>query len=98
MRNLPILPEQASNFAMQLDALFWVVTLLKLAFTLLVAILILVLAVRYRRGSKVDRSKPVHTSHVLELSWSVGPLLLGLAVFVWAAKLFSQMYGRAPAN
>jgi cytochrome c oxidase subunit 2 len=98
MRNLPILPDQASNFAMQSDALFWVLTLLTLAFTLLVGVLILVLAVRYRRGSKVDRSKPVHTSHILELSWSIGPLLLGLAVFVWAAKLFSSMYGRAPAN
>ncbi len=98
MKNFPIFPEQASALAAQSDALFWVLTLLTVAFTLLVAALVVFLSYRYRRGSKVDRSRQVHTSHVLELSWSVGPLFIGLAVFVWAAKLYAQMYGTAPKD
>jgi len=98
MKNFPIFPEQASQIAAQSDALFWVLTLLTVAFTLLVAGIVIFLGLRYRRGNNVDRSRQIHHSHVLELSWSVGPLLIGLAVFVWAAKLYVQMYGAAPAD
>ena len=59
MRNLPILPEQASNFAMQSDALFWVLTLLTLAFTLLVGVLVLVLAALTRTALIALRLTPV---------------------------------------
>src|SRR5215213_4846659 len=98
MRELPILPEQASNFAVESDALYWVLTLLTAVFTLIVFGLVAFLAVRYRRGNRVDRSNPVHHSSILEMSWSIGPLILGLAVFVWSAKLFAQMYGEAPKD
>ena len=98
MRNLPIIPEQASNFAGESDALYFTLTLLTTIFTLLVFGLVIFLAVRYRRGNRVDRSNPVHHSSVLEMSWSIGPMILGLMVFVWSAKLFAQMYGAAPKD
>jgi cytochrome c oxidase subunit 2 len=98
MRDLPIFPEQASNFAAESDALYYVLTLLTVVFTLIVFVLVAILAVRYRRGNRVDRSNPVHHSSILEMSWSILPLILGLAVFVWSAKLFAAMYGQAPAN
>jgi cytochrome c oxidase subunit 2 len=98
MNNLPLVPPQASDWAGPIDALFWTLNLLTIAFTALVAILVIALAIRYRRGNPVDRSNPVHTSHVLELSWSIGPMFLGLAMFVWAAKLYAGMYGNPPAD
>jgi cytochrome c oxidase subunit 2 len=98
MRNLPLMPEQASTFAWQSDALFFTLLALTLVFTVIVGILIAFFAVRYRRGNRVDRSKPAHHSTVLELSWSIGPLFLALGVFIWAAKLFATMFGPAPAN
>jgi cytochrome c oxidase subunit II len=98
MRGLPIFPDQASNFAVESDALYYTLSLLSAVFTLLVFGLVLWLAVKYRRGNRVDRSNPVHHSSILEMSWSIGPLILGLAVFVWSAKLFAQMYGQAPKD
>lgn len=98
MRGLPILPEQASNFAVESDALYYTLTLLTAVFTLIVFGLVIFLAVRYRRGNQVDRSNPVHHSSILEMSWSIGPMILGLAVFVWSARLFAQMYGVPPKN
>ena len=46
---------------------------LTIFFTVAVMIALLFFAIRYRRGAKVDRSNPVHTSHTLELAWSVPP-------------------------
>ncbi len=96
MRNLPLMPEQASTFAWELDALFFTLLALTLVFTILVGILIAFFAVRYRRGNRVDRSKPAHHSTILELSWSIGPMFLALGVFIWAAKLFATMFGPPP--
>lgn len=98
LRNLPIAPEQASNFALQSDALFFTLLALTLVFTFLVGVGIAYFSIKYRRGNRVDRSRPVHHSTVLELSWSIGPLILGLAVFIWAAKLFATMMGPAPKD
>jgi cytochrome c oxidase subunit 2 len=97
-KNLPIIEAQASSFAGEIDALFFVFLALTIVFTVLVGAMVAFLAVRYRRGSRVDRSRPPHHSTVLELSWSVGPLILALGMFVWSAKLFAVMFGPAPAN
>lgn len=98
MRNLPLMPEQASKFAEDLDPLFWVLVLLTVAFTGIVLVLLLYFAVKYRRGNKVDRSRPVNEHHLLEFAWSFIPLILGLGVFVWGAKLFANVFGPAPPN
>jgi cytochrome c oxidase subunit 2 len=90
-RNIPLMPEQASTFAHDVDILFFVLVALTLVFTLIVAVMIFVLSIRYRRGAKVDRSRPVDHSLPLELSWSLIPLALGLAIFVWGAKLFAEV-------
>src|SRR5258708_39837895 len=98
MRNLPLMPEQASKFAEDVDPLFWVLVLLTVAFTGIVMVLLIYFAVRYRRGSKVDRSRPVNEHHLLEFTWSFIPLGLGLGVFVCGAKLFANVFGPAPPN
>lgn len=97
IKNLPILPDQASTFASEYDLLFWTLTALTIVFTTLVLLMLIILSLRYRRGAQVDRSRPVHHDIRLELTWSLGPLLIGLGVFVWAAWLFPRAY-RPPAN
>jgi cytochrome c oxidase subunit 2 len=97
MGNLPFRPVAASAFADDVDKLFFTLVALTIIFTVLVGGLLIFLTVRYRRGSKVDRSRPVTHNTLLELSWSVGPLILALGVFVWSAKLFAEPFA-TPKN
>ena len=95
--NFPFLPERASTFSDQIDALGFILTSLTIFFTALVFSLLIFFAVRYRRGSKVSRSKPQHHNLALELTWSGIPLVLGLAVFFLAMIPFTQIFN-PPAN
>ncbi|HEV2473028.1 MAG TPA: cytochrome c oxidase subunit II [Chthonomonadales bacterium] len=92
-----LMPEAASTFASKFDVLFFVLLALLFIFTGTVALIILILGFRYRRGSKADRSNPPEGHIGLELIWSVGPLILGLGVFLWGAILFAQVR-QPPAN
>ena len=74
--NFPLWPEQASTFARDVDLIAYVLIGLTLFFTLAVMVVLVFFSIRYRRGARVDRSNPVHTSHTLELAWSVPPLSL----------------------
>lgn len=95
MSSLNVLPEQASAFAAQVDYLIWVLTGLSVFFTVLVVGLVVFLSIRYRKGTKVDRylESPDHTG--LELTWTIIPTIMALAVFVWAAWLFG-IYAQVP--
>ena len=96
-RNIQFMPEQASDFAAPIDLLFFVLTALTVVFTALVVALVLFFSIKYRRGAKVDRSNPLYHDTRLELAWSVGPLVLGLLVFLWGAKLFADIR-QPPSN
>lgn len=85
-KNFPMAPPQASEHAGHYDNLFGVITLLTIIFTVLVGIAVLVLALRYKAGSKVDRTNPPTHSVGLELLWTGVPLMLALAIFGWSAS------------
>lgn len=91
MGNFALRPDNASNFANENDALFGILTLLTVVFSVIVMALVVYFAVRYRKGSNVDRSHRKHEHLMLEITWSVIPLILGLGVFAWGAKLFVDM-------
>ena len=95
--NFPFFPQQASTFAAEIDVLYLTLWGLTLLFTAIVATLIFTFAIRYRKGSNVSRANLVHTSHSLELAWSIIPLILGLIIFAWGAKLYADVY-KVPAN
>lgn len=92
--NYPFMPEQASEFAKQVDAIFFVLTGLTILFTVIVLSFLIFLAVRYRAGNDVNRFQPRHSKwhSLLEVGWSLPPLFLGLAVFVWAAIPYTYIY------
>jgi len=91
MWNFPIAPPQASNFASEFDALFGLLTFLTIFFTAVVGLVVLFFVTKFRRGRTANRSAPVNDHLKLELVWTIIPTLLGLAVFVWGAKLYIQM-------
>ena len=95
--NFPFLPERASTFSNQIDALGFLLTALTIFFSALVFSLLIFFAVRYRRGNKVNRSKPQHHNLLMELTWSVIPLILGLTVFFLAMVPYTQVFN-PPAN
>jgi len=91
LSNFPLAPEQASNFAVEYDVIFYTLTILTVVFTVLVGALVLFFAIKYREGSKVDRSRPIYEHMPLELAWTIIPTILGLVMFFFGARLFVKM-------
>lgn len=92
MWNFPLFPEQASSFAGKVDALFLAELGVTLFFTALICILILSMAIRYRRGMAVDRSRPPLHSFKMEVLWIGIPLVLSIGMFVGGTEVFFEMY------
>lgn len=88
MRNIPIMPEQASEHAPRYDALFFTITGLAIFFTIVVAVLVIYLGKKYRKGTNVDRRNPVHHDSRMEAVMLGVPLLIGLGIFAWSAYNF----------
>ena len=97
MWNFPLFPDQASSGAWQVDALSFFEFAVAAFFTTLIFILIVGFTVRYRRGSKANRSNPPRMSHELEIFWFGVPLIIGLVMFAWGAILFYRLFD-PPAN
>lgn len=89
--NFPLAPPSASNFAQQHDFVFYTLCILSLIFTVLVAVGVIFFTVRYRAGNKVDRSRPMYENMKIELTLTFVPLLLGLVMFWFGARLFVEM-------
>lgn len=87
---IPLLPQQASSFAVEVDAIYLVLWALTIFFSFAVMATLVFLAYRYRRGSNADRSRPVHSDLRVELLWSIVPLIIGLIVFAWSANLYAR--------
>jgi cytochrome c oxidase subunit 2 len=91
MGSFPLFPVQASSFSAELDAIFWVTTALTAIFTSLASALILFFVLRYRAGSNVNRKNAPHENKLIEVLLLTVPLVLGLAMFFWNARLFAHM-------
>lgn len=89
--NFPLSPPSASNFSAEYDVLFYVLTGLTLFFSLVVGIAVIFFSVRYRKGSKADRSRPLYENLFLELTWTIVPLVLGLIMFYFGTSLYVKM-------
>jgi cytochrome c oxidase subunit II len=87
----PLLPERASSFAGEVDALFYFIVAVTIFFTVAVSIALLYFAVKYRRRSEADRPAEIHGSLALELTWTLIPLAIVVVMFVWGAKVFFHM-------
>ncbi|MCA1633178.1 MAG: cytochrome c oxidase subunit II [Acidobacteria bacterium] len=93
--SVPFAPEQASSFAGEVDALYLYLVLLTLAFTLLITAAIVFFAVKYRRRSPGELPRPRAGSLVLEVTWTIIPLMIAMTIFVWGASVYFRLY-RAP--
>jgi cytochrome c oxidase subunit 2 len=92
-----LLTQSASTIAQRTDRLFLALLLLCGAMALAIATLIVVFAIRYRRGAVVDRSHAPTQARALELTWTLTPLAIFLGIFVWSAIDYVSLV-RAPAD
>ncbi|HLK14344.1 MAG TPA: cytochrome c oxidase subunit II [Fimbriimonadaceae bacterium] len=94
MGNFPLAPPQASEFAHQIDPLFYALTAVCVFFGGITFLVVIYFSLRYKRGTKADRSNPKHEHLPLEISWSIFPLILALVFFWFGAKQF--IYAKTP--
>jgi cytochrome c oxidase subunit 2 len=77
--------------ASRVDALYFFLVGLTAFFSLLIAGLIVTYAVRYRRRTPDSVGARIHGGMVLEMTWTVIPLLITMVIFVWGAAVFFAM-------
>jgi cytochrome c oxidase subunit 2 len=89
--NFPFFPQQASEQAVQIDALYFFLVAVTGAFAVLVALLVVVFAVKFRRRHEDEVGDAIHGSLALELLWTIIPLGITMVMFVWGAQVFFHM-------
>src|SRR3982074_2454920 len=93
----PFIPESASTYSGDVDALYFYISGVTLFFTLLISFVIIFFVIRYRRRNPFEIPRPIEGSTKLETLWSVIPLVIAMSIFVWGAKVYFAQY-RPPKN
>ncbi|MEP7249549.1 MAG: cytochrome c oxidase subunit II [Spartobacteria bacterium] len=91
MDRFRLFPPEASTGASQVDWLYFGLTIMMLFFCIVVFLPIIYFCVRYRRGSKADRSNPSSGNNLLESGWTLFPLVVSLGFFAWGAIVYYQI-------
>jgi cytochrome c oxidase subunit 2 len=90
-------PARASAYAGHVDLLMWGFTVIVALLAGPVFLLILVFAIKYRRGQPADRDHAISRSLWIETSWAVIPFALTIGFFAYAAWMFFTLH-RPPAD
>jgi cytochrome c oxidase subunit 2 len=78
--------------ASEVDRLYWFIVGVTAFFAILVCVLVVYFAVRYRTQDPLKVGVPITGSIPLELAWSVIPFLISIVIFVWAAQVFFDLH------
>ncbi len=87
--HIPFWPESASTTAGRVDALYLFLVLVSAIMVVLIFTTLIVFAVKFRRR-RGQAAEQIEGSNILEITWSVIPLGVFLAFFVWGAVLYFQ--------
>lgn len=91
MWDFPLFPNSASTHAPKVDAVYIGLLIVSAAFTFAFAFFVLFFAVKYRRGSRADRSNIKDSSPVAEAIYITVPTLMGIGLFVWGAIVYFDL-------
>ena len=94
---LPLFPEQASNFAGTIDALMFFILVTSAFFAVLVTLVVLFFAVKFRRADEKEIGVPIRGSAALEAAWTIIPFLLAMGMYAWGAVVYVD-YRQAPPD
>jgi cytochrome c oxidase subunit 2 len=88
---VPLFPEQASTMAHRVDALFFFLCGVTGTMAILIAGLLCYFAFRYRRRRADERTPRIIGNDRLEWFWTIAPLFVFLAMFVWGASVYTSL-------
>jgi cytochrome c oxidase subunit II len=94
---LPLYPEQASNFAPNVDALMVYITAVCVFFAVGITAAIVLFFFKYHRKKPEDVGVPIHGDSRLEALWLVIPAVLALTMFAGGAIIYVQ-FRHAPMD
>src|SRR5258707_841483 len=89
--NFPFFPQQASEQAATIDALYFFLLAVTAFFAALIAILVAVFATKFHRKHDDEVGEVIHGSLALELLWTIIPLGITMVMFVWGAQVFTDL-------
>jgi cytochrome c oxidase subunit 2 len=92
-----LFPTQGSTLAGRVDNLYFFMLAVTLFFTVLVAALVVILAVKYRRRQVDEVGANIHGSTALEVIWTAIPLLIAMVMFVWGTSVYFAL-AKPPAE
>lgn len=93
----PFFPEAASTIAPRVDALYLFLVGLTAFMTILIATLVVVFMIKYKRRDPNSIGARIHGGMALEIIWSIIPLIIVMGIFVWATDIFFAI-ARPPAE
>ena len=93
----PLFPPSASSVATEVDLLYLFLVAVSAFFAVLVAALVIVFAIKYRRRHPAEVGADIHGSLALELTWTFIPFVLAMVMFFWGADLAFRL-ARPPVD
>ena len=91
MNDFPLFPEQASSVAPLVDGLYLSLVVVTGAVSLLIWIVIFYFAIKYRRRPDNELAQEQEPPAILEMTWTVVPLIIFIGIFVAGAWVFLRM-------
>jgi cytochrome c oxidase subunit 2 len=89
LAQVPLFPEQASTLAGRVDALFFFLVAVTGGMALLISVLVIYFAVKYRRRAEGEATPRIAGSMRLELFWTITPMFIFIIMFVWGASVYT---------
>lgn len=91
MWDFPLVPEQASTVAPEVDHLTLFILAINIGITVLVFALLFVFSIMYARRSESEVPPQYHGSMLLEIGWTIIPTLICLVIFIWGVKVYAEI-------
>jgi cytochrome c oxidase subunit 2 len=93
----PLFPPNASSVATEMDLLYGFLVAVSAFFTVLVAALVIIFTIKFRRRHPDEVGADIHGSLALELTWTFIPFVLAMVMFFWGADLIFRL-ARPPVD
>ena len=85
------IPEVASNIAGKVDGVLLLITLMSVVFFVLITVVLVYFAIKYRRRSEDDETPYITGNETLEILWTVIPSILLIVLFVYGFVVYKEM-------